>query len=117
VPGDRGVVGGRYDRHVRGRRLAYRRRRDRLVAALRQHAPTARVTGVAASLHALVELPPGRTEAEVVRAAAHRGLRLEPLADYATPGAGHPPALVVGYATPPEHAYATALNLLCGVLG
>jgi GntR family transcriptional regulator / MocR family aminotransferase len=110
------VTGGGYDRHVRARRLAYRRRRDRLVAALHQDAPRARVTGIAAGLHALVELPPGRSEAEVVRAAAHRGLALEPLGDYATPGADHPPALIVGYATPPDHSYATALNLLCGVL-
>jgi GntR family transcriptional regulator/MocR family aminotransferase len=110
------VTSGGYDRHVRGRRLAYRRRRDRLVAALRQHVPRARVTGVAAGLHALVELPPGRTEASVVAAAARRGLALEPLGDYATPGASHPPALVVGYATPPEHGFATAVNLLCAVL-
>jgi GntR family transcriptional regulator/MocR family aminotransferase len=110
------VTSGGYDRHVRGRRLAYRRRRDRLVAALRQHVPRARVTGVAAGLHALVELPPGRTEASVVAAAARRRLALEPLGDYATPGASHPPALVVGYATPPEHGFATAVNLLCAVL-
>ena len=110
------LTSGGYDRHVRGRRLAYRRRRDQLVAALRQHVPRARVTGIAAGLHALVELPPGRTEAEVVAAAARRGLALEPLGWYATPGAARPPALVVGYATPPEHAFATAVNLLCAVL-
>jgi GntR family transcriptional regulator / MocR family aminotransferase len=109
------VDSGGYDRHVRRRRLAYRRRRDRLVAALAEHAPRARVTGVAAGLHALVHLPPGRTEDEVVAAGARRGLALEPLARYGT-GAGHPPALVVGYGTPPDHAFATAVNLLCAVL-
>jgi GntR family transcriptional regulator/MocR family aminotransferase len=111
------VAGGGYDRHVRRQRLAYRRRRDRLVAALAEHVPAARVTGIAAGLHALVELPPGRAEAEVVAAAARRGLALDPLGEYATPGAAHPPALVVGYGTPPEHAFATAVNLLCAVLG
>ncbi|HEY6746476.1 MAG TPA: PLP-dependent aminotransferase family protein [Mycobacteriales bacterium] len=110
------VDSGGYDRHVRRRRLAYRGRRDRLVAALAEHAPRARVTGVAAGLHALVHLPPGRTEAEVVAAAARRGLALEPLGLYATGSATHPPALVVGYGTPPDHDFATAVNLLCAVL-
>ncbi|HST63797.1 MAG TPA: PLP-dependent aminotransferase family protein, partial [Mycobacteriales bacterium] len=108
---------GGYDRHVRRQRLAYRRRRDRLVAALTEHVPAARVTGVAAGLHALVELPPGRTEASVLAAAARRGLALEGLGAYATPGASHPPALVVGYGTPSDSAFATAVNLLCAVLG
>jgi GntR family transcriptional regulator / MocR family aminotransferase len=108
---------GGYDRHVRRQRLAYRRRRDRLVAALTEHVPRARITGVAAGLHALVQLPPGRTEASVVAAAARRGLALEPLGAYVTPGASHPPALVVGYGTPPDHGFATAVNLLCAVLG
>ena len=29
----------------------------------------------------------------------------------------HPPALVVGYGTPPDSGFATAVNLLCAVLG
>ncbi len=111
------VASGGYDRHVRRRRLAYRRRRDRLVAALAEHVPAARVTGVAAGLHALVELPPGRSEPAVVAAAARRGLVLQGLGEYATGAATHPPALVVGYATPPDSAFATAVNLLCAVLG
>jgi GntR family transcriptional regulator/MocR family aminotransferase len=110
------VASGRYDRHVRSRRLAYRRRRDRLVAALAEHVPQARVTGVAAGLHALVHLPPGRSEAQVVAAAARRGLALEPLGAYATGSGDHPPALIVGYGTPPESAFAPAVNLLCAVL-
>jgi GntR family transcriptional regulator/MocR family aminotransferase len=110
------VTSGGYDRHVRRRRLAYRRRRDRLVAALTEHVPAARVTGVAAGLHALVELPPGRSESAVVAAAAHRGLEVQGLEEYATGAATHPPALVLGYATPPDSAFATAVNLVCGIL-
>jgi GntR family transcriptional regulator/MocR family aminotransferase len=110
------VTSGGYDRHVRRRRLAYRRRRDRLVAALAEHAPAARVTGIAAGLHALVELPPGQSEPSVVAAAARRGLELQGLGEYATGAATHPPALVVGYGTPPDSGFATAVNLLCAVL-
>src|SRR6201996_4413500 len=67
------IVSGAYDRHVRRSRLAYRRRQDRLAAALHREAPRVRVTGVAAGLHALCELAGGQTEAHVVaRGAAPR---------------------------------------------
>ncbi|GAB2598621.1 PLP-dependent aminotransferase family protein [Streptomyces capparidis] len=109
---------GGYDRHLRRARLRYRRRRDRLVAELARRAPRARVTGVAAGLHVLVRLPDGADEAEVVRRAAARGLALYGLADFGfRPAPGAPPALVVGYGTPPEHAFAGALERLCEVLG
>ncbi|MGW0375198.1 MocR-like pyridoxine biosynthesis transcription factor PdxR [Streptomyces coeruleorubidus] len=43
------VVSGAYDRHVRRMRQRYRGRRDRLVAALAEHAPHIEATGVARS--------------------------------------------------------------------
>ena len=60
------IDSGAYDRHVRRMRQRYRRRRDQLVAALAQRAPHVRVTGIAAGLHAVLELPPG-TEARSCR--------------------------------------------------
>ena len=73
------ITGGGYDRHVRRARLAYRRRRDRLAEALARDAPHVRVTGIAAGLHALAELPAGQDEDEVVaRAAAARAGRRGP---------------------------------------
>jgi GntR family transcriptional regulator/MocR family aminotransferase len=110
------VASGGYDRHVRRCRLAYRRRRDRLVAALRREAPAVRVTGVAAGMHALLELPPGDDEARAVARAAQRGLALQGLQDYVIDIRHHPPGLVVGYATPPDHAYTGALARLCAAL-
>ena len=53
------ITSGGFDRHVRSRRQSYRRRRDQLVAALAQSAPDVRVTGMAAGLQAVLELPPG----------------------------------------------------------
>jgi len=41
-------------------RLAYRRRRDRLVAVLARSAPGVHVTAIAAGLHALLELRPAK---------------------------------------------------------
>jgi GntR family transcriptional regulator/MocR family aminotransferase len=45
------IDSGSYDRHIRRARLAYRRRRDRLVAALRRQLPTAGIGGAAAGMH------------------------------------------------------------------
>ncbi|MEU0392895.1 PLP-dependent aminotransferase family protein [Streptomyces sp. NPDC006208] len=116
------LASGAYDRHVRSMRLRYRRRRDQLVRHLAERAPGIRVSGIAAGLHAVLELPPG-TEQSVVRAAAWQGLALEGVTRFrhpdAPPGDGAPvvrDALVVGYATPPDSAWAGALDALCGAL-
>ncbi|WP_449348979.1 glutamate synthase small subunit [Streptomyces shaanxiensis] len=126
------IVSGSYDRHVRRMRQRYRARRDRLVAALAEHAPHIEVGGVAAGLHAVLRLPPG-TEGSAVRAAARQGVALDGLAEFRHPDAADGPegpdgpggpdtvvpardGLVVGYATPSEHAYAAALEALCGAL-
>src|SRR5205085_7684506 len=47
---------GAYDRHLRQARRRHRLRRDALVAAVERHLPGARVTGLAAGLHATVRL-------------------------------------------------------------
>ncbi|MFD7457099.1 MULTISPECIES: MocR-like pyridoxine biosynthesis transcription factor PdxR [unclassified Streptomyces] len=111
------ITSGAYDRHVRAARLRYRRRRDALVAAVAAHAPEVTVTGIAAGLHVLLQLPPG-TEQSVVRAAAWQGLAVHGLSRYRHPRAAGRPvdALVVGYGTPPDHAWAGTLEALCNVL-
>ena len=110
------ITSGAYDRHVRRVRLAYRRRRDRLVAALAAYAPGVRVTGIAAGLHAVAELGPGQREEQVVARAAARGVALEGLGGYALREHTRGPALVIGYATPPEHGYTTALARLVAAI-
>jgi GntR family transcriptional regulator/MocR family aminotransferase len=92
-------------------RLAYRRRRDRLVAAL----GGLRVHGLPAGLHAVVDLPDGRTEEQTVAEARRRGLAVQGLAEFAL-APGHAPALVVGYATPPAHAFTSAVARLVATL-
>lgn len=75
------------------------------------------MTGIAAGLHAVLRLPPG-TERSTLKAAAWQGVALDGLAAFRHPqsptAAGD--GLVVGYATPSEHAYGAALEALCGVL-
>ncbi|WP_030345627.1 PLP-dependent aminotransferase family protein [Streptomyces sp. NRRL S-1022] len=111
------LTSGAYDRHVRASRLRYRRRRDALAAAVAARAPEVRVTGIAAGLHAVLRLPPG-TEESVVQAAAWQGLALHGLSFHRHPQAVTEPldALVVGYGTPPDSAWAGALEALCRVL-
>jgi GntR family transcriptional regulator/MocR family aminotransferase len=110
------IGSGAYDRHVRRSRLAYRRRRDLLVATLRRHAPKVRITGVAAGLHALLELPAGAREDELVARAAEHGVTVQGLAGFSAPGHARDPALVVGYATPPDHAFTSAIARLGSAL-
>ncbi|WP_316521837.1 PLP-dependent aminotransferase family protein [Kitasatospora brasiliensis] len=114
------ITSGTHDRHVRRCRLHYRRRRDQLVAALAEHAPHVRVTGIAAGLHAVLQLPPGSTpEPELLARARQAGLSLNGLSWHrapALPPADTPPALVIGYATPPEHTFPAAVRALCELL-
>jgi GntR family transcriptional regulator/MocR family aminotransferase len=110
------ISSGGYDRQVRRARLAYRQRRDRLVAALATGVPQVTVTGISAGLHVLVRLPAGLAEQEVIRRAAARGLALQGLAGSRAGGPDIGPALIVGYATPPAHAFSTAVARLRAVL-
>ena len=115
------ITSGAYDRHVRAMRLHYRRRRDQLVAALAQRAPGVRVTGMAAGLQAVLELPRG-TEHSVVQTAARQGLAVSAMTEFrhevADSGWRLPEldALVVNYAAPPGSAWSGALDVLCRVM-
>lgn len=115
------ITSGAYDRHVRSMRLRYRRRRDQLVAALARRAPGIRLTGLAAGLQAVLQLPRG-TEASVVEAAARHGLAVSGIAEFRHEDAGSAwqlpelDALVVSYAAPSDSAGAVTLDTLCRVL-
>ncbi|MCI3153764.1 PLP-dependent aminotransferase family protein [Streptomyces sp. GB4-14] len=111
------IESGHYDRHVRRTRQRYRQRRDRLVALLARRAPHVKPTGVAAGLHAVLNLPPG-TERSVAEAAARQRVAVDPLAGFRHPAATMPArdGLVVGYAAPPDHGLGPAFDALCGIL-
>ncbi len=98
---------GELDRHLRHTRPLYRRRRDALLAGL----PGLRAHGAAAGLHVLVELPSGAGEADVVGAAAERGVAVEPLGPHDALGTC-PSALILGYSRLPEPGLAEAARRL-----
>jgi len=112
------IESGGYDRHIRRMRLRYRRRRDLLLAALSERAPHIEATGIAAGLHAVLRLPPG-TEPATLDRAARLGVALDGLGSFRHPAAAAAPGtdgLVIGYATPPDHAYGAAIDALCQIL-
>ncbi|WP_063836917.1 MocR-like pyridoxine biosynthesis transcription factor PdxR [Phaeacidiphilus oryzae] len=72
------VRSGRYDRQLRRCGRTYRERRDALISALEAGFPGVRITGIAAGLHLIAELPAPVPPAVAARA----GVRLHPLAEY-----------------------------------
>ncbi len=112
------ITSGAFDRHVRHSRMRYRRRRDLLLSLLADRAPAVTAHGIAAGLHTVIELPvEGPAENEVVDHLARDGVAVHGLADYCRRAVtGGPPALVVGFATPPEHAFAVGARALAGSL-
>jgi GntR family transcriptional regulator/MocR family aminotransferase len=107
------IESGAYDRHVRGARLRYRRRRDQLAAALANLPRPLNISGIAAGLHAVVPLPVD--EASVVSHLSAAGIAVSGMSGHAF---GHPlpPALLIGYATPAQHSWPTTLAALTDAL-
>jgi GntR family transcriptional regulator/MocR family aminotransferase len=106
---------GELDRHLRRNRVRYRARRDTLVAALAEALPDARVRGIAAGLHATVELAAGDEEAIREEAAARRIL-FTTMRDYRAGDASGPPVLMLGYAQLPEPAIRAGVRELAEVV-
>jgi GntR family transcriptional regulator/MocR family aminotransferase len=110
------IRSGALDRHVRRSRLRYRRRRDELVAALGS-VPSVRLRGIAAGLHAVLELPAdGRREAEVVDRLDAAGVAVHGLAEYWHEAPGPVEGIVIGFGTPPEHAFNASVETLVAQL-
>jgi GntR family transcriptional regulator/MocR family aminotransferase len=107
-----------YDRHVRAQRLKYRRRRDELLRRLARDVPTVRARGAAAGVQLLLELPAdGPAESEVLHVAAAHGVRIAALRPaWQDDRPSRPGGIVVGYATPADHAWSDALDALIDVL-
>jgi GntR family transcriptional regulator/MocR family aminotransferase len=106
------IARGGYDRHIRRMRLAYRRRRAEL-------ARVAALEGVAAGLHALLPVESAERERVLIARGRRAGVALHGLhADgyWREPGGDRPAALIIGYTTPPPHAWSRALEALAKVV-
>jgi GntR family transcriptional regulator / MocR family aminotransferase len=107
---------GAYDRHLRAARKRYRPRRDRLVRALAERLPGARLLGVAAGLHLLVRLDDTVDCAAVVARAAAGGLRVADLATYRRRADAIGPGLVLGYGNLADGQVDEAVALLAAAV-
>jgi GntR family transcriptional regulator/MocR family aminotransferase len=104
---------GGLDRHLRSARTRYRRRREALLDALGRTLPACRVSGIAAGLHVVLDLPHGVRAADVVRAAASHDLGLIDIRRYRVfPDAPAPEQLVLGYGDLADPLVDEAVRLL-----
>jgi GntR family transcriptional regulator / MocR family aminotransferase len=101
---------GELDRHLRRMRAQYRRRRDLLLRELADALPEATVRGIAAGLHATVELPDGYDERAIVRQARRGGIDLMSTHDFWIPPGSGPPTLLLGYARVPAPTIPAAVR-------
>jgi GntR family transcriptional regulator/MocR family aminotransferase len=113
------VERGDYDRQLRRCRRAYRERRDALVAALAEHFPGTRVSGIAAGLHAIAELPPryGPADRFLARVDA-AGIAVRALTSYTrTPPPDDVVRLVLGYAHVPPARIRAGVHAMAIAVG
>src|SRR3954447_3029382 len=110
------IESGRYDRHLRRMRTEYSKRRETLVAALAEHAPRARLTGLAAGFHAVAHLPDGADEADVVARALSKRVALYGMGRYRSTHATRPPQLVIGFGNTGVRAIEDGIKTVAALL-
>ena len=107
---------GRYDRHLRRMRTVYAGRRARLIAALSQHAPGIRLTGLAAGFHGVVDLPGSADEESVVATALDRQVGLYGMGAFRAAATAFPPQLVIGFGNVSERAIEPGISAIADLL-
>ncbi len=107
---------GRFDRHLRRLRGRYQARRDTLAHSLATVAPHVALTGIAAGIHAVANLPPTADEQELITAAAKRDVNLVGMSAYRSNQATQPPALVLGYGRISESSIRLAITQIADLL-
>jgi GntR family transcriptional regulator/MocR family aminotransferase len=110
---------GRFDRHLRRVRGTYRARRDVLAAEADVAFGPGQLYGLAAGCHALLHLPDGTSERDVVATAATMGVRVNGLDHYRFVAADAkaeleplPPALVLGFGNVSEYRISRGIRTL-----
>jgi GntR family transcriptional regulator/MocR family aminotransferase len=110
------IDSGAYDRHLRQARRRYRARRDALVHAVARHLPNARVTGLAAGLHAVVRLGRAVDGMALMQAAGRQSVGVYPLGYAYMDVRAVDDGLVLGYANLAEPAIEEGIRRLGAVL-
>jgi GntR family transcriptional regulator / MocR family aminotransferase len=110
------IESGRFDRHLRRMRKIYAGKRDALVAALNEHAPDVRLSGLAAGFHAVSQLGPGASEARVVERAHARGVGIYGMSANRSTRSPEPPQLVLGFGNLSQRAIIEGITQVAPLL-
>jgi GntR family transcriptional regulator/MocR family aminotransferase len=110
------IHSGAYDRHIRGMRRVYGRRREQLVTAVAEQCPGTRLSGLSAGLHVLAEIA-GGNESSVARAGAWQRLGVAGLSEFKHPDSVQElDGLVIGFGSPSASSWSASLDALVGLL-
>ncbi len=110
------IQSGRYDRHLRRMRMLYTDRRAALVAALATHAPSVRLSGLAAGFHVVAHLPDHIDEATLIAAARERGVGVYGMSGWRSSNLDGPPQLVLGFGNVDARAIAAGVAAIADLL-
>lgn len=108
---------GSYDRQLRKVRRAYSAKRATLVSSLTHHAAELAVTGIAAGLHTVLELPSGISEPRMVAAARERSVGVSSLGRFRLASSAPPAAITLGYGSLAAGAIPAGVQRLAAALG
>jgi GntR family transcriptional regulator/MocR family aminotransferase len=98
-------------------RASYRRRRDRVLAAVARYADLVVPEGIAAGLHLVLRTRTGGPDdAQLAAAARRHSLDIGLLSTSWIERVGRPDGLIVGFAAPADHAFTPALEALDATL-
>ena len=90
---------GYYERHLNKTRALYKSRHDVLIEELKPLLGSCRISGEHAGVHLLLTFPEGKSEQELIQAAAEEGIRVYGLSDYQIhPGKEDQATILLGYA-------------------
>lgn len=105
---------GYYERHLNKMRALYRSRHDTLLSELKKLRLGFTISGENAGVHLLIHFKDGRSEQELIRLAAERGVRVYGLSEYYVDGAKREEETVIllGYANMSEEKIKEAAGLL-----
>lgn len=107
---------GDFDRHLRRMRQVYRARRDLVVSLLGELLPDHTVSGIAAGLHVLLEMP-SPSAAEAARIESEKdGIVVESLEQHSFADHAGRAGLLIGYGGLPEPSLEQAIRRLATII-
>jgi GntR family transcriptional regulator/MocR family aminotransferase len=108
------IASGAYDTHLRRMRTSYRNRRAEFLSSLRAALPAARIAGLKAGVHCLLELD-GADDTAAAHQLAQQGISVMPLS-----ACRHlptqPQGLLLGYANLPSHHHRRVAQAVAAVV-